>query len=306
MSYRGIINQLMQRRGRTKFILSFLAPAGMIYLVFVVWPLLNAIWTSFFRWRGVSRDAEYIGIDNYRELVADPVFLRAITNNFWLLIIGGAIVIALGVMLAHAMNASGSIARFLRGVYLFPQVISLVVVAILWTFLLNPSFGIVDPALRAIGIEPPKNGWLGNPNLALPAVGAAFVWYVAGFYIMLFSAGLKNIPEEIGEAAALDGAHGMRKFWTVTWPLLWSIKRVAAIYIVINVMNVFALVYLMTQGGPDRRSEVMLTYLYEQAFKNSKFGYATALAVVNFVIAMVLSMIVMAIYRRNPEVSRSR
>lgn len=295
----------MRKQGRTRFIVSFLAPAVLLYSVFVVWPLASAFWLSLHQWRGVSKNTTFIGAQNYLELGQDSVFWQSLRNNGWLLLFVGAIVLVLGVSLAHAMNASGRIARFLRGVYLFPQVISLVVVAILWTFLLNPSFGIVDPLLRGVGFDPPKEGWLGSPTMALPAVGAAFLWYVLGFYIMLFSAGLRNIPEEISEAASLDGAQGLRKFFSVTWPLLWSVKRVAVIYIVINVMNVFALVYLMTQGGPDRKTEVMLTYLYEQAFKNSKFGYAAALAVVSFVVAMLLSSLVMLWYRKNPEAVRA-
>jgi N-acetylglucosamine transport system permease protein len=116
---------------------------------------------------------------------------------------------------------------------------------------------------------------------------------------------LKGIPQEVNEAADLDGAKGMTKFWRVTWPMLWSVKRVAIVYIVINVMNIFALVYLMTKGQPDRKTEVMLTYLYEQAFTNGQFGYATSLAVANFVVAMGLSLILMFVFRKNPEGARA-
>ena len=122
---------------------------------------------------------------------------------------------------------------------------------------------------------------------------------------MLFSAGLRGIPAEVQEAAELDGALGWRGFWKVTWPMLWSIKRIAVVYVVINVMNAFALIFIMTSGGPDRSTEVMLTYLYEQAFKNSQYGYATALAVINFVVAMLLSVIILFIYRKNPEGART-
>jgi ABC-type sugar transport system permease subunit len=121
---------------------------------------------------------------------------------------------------------------------------------------------------------------------------------------MLFSAGLRALPAEVVEACALDGATGMTRFWRVTWPMLWSVKRVAIVNITITVMNIFALIYLMTQGGPDRATEVMLTYLYQTAFVNSQFGYATAIAVANFVIIMILSVAILFFTRRNPEVSR--
>ncbi len=292
-------------KSRTCFIAAFLAPAALLYGLFVVLPLIQSFQLSLFRWRGVSQQRTFVGLENFRSLLQDEVFRKALGNNLWLLGIGGFAILVLGLALAHAMQSAGKASRFLRGIYLFPQIISLVVVAILWTFLYNPSFGLLTAGFKAVGLGGLAKPWLGDSATALPAVGVAFLWYVLGFYIMLFSAGLRAIPAEVDEAAELDGAKGMRKFWGVTWPMLWSVKRVAVTYIVINVMNVFALVYLMTQGGPDRSTEVMLTYLYEQAFKNSQFGYATALATANFLIAMLLAAGVMAFFRRNPERSES-
>ncbi|MBC8063916.1 MAG: sugar ABC transporter permease, partial [Chlorobia bacterium] len=139
----------------------------------------------------------------------------------------------------------------------------------------------------------------------LAAVGVAFVWYALGFYIMLFGAGLKQIPDEVNEAAHLDGSGGLHKFRTITWPLLWSVKRIATIYIVINVLNIFALVWVMTGGGPNRATETLLTLLYKSAFGESQFGYGTSVAVMNFVLAMVLAAILMFVFRKNPEERRS-
>ncbi|MBA3725626.1 MAG: sugar ABC transporter permease [Armatimonadetes bacterium] len=294
----------MRRDGRTTFIITFLAPAVSLYGVFVLWPLLQSFVLSLYRWRGVSAKKTYVGLENFQALTRDDVLWQALKNNLWLLVVGGLAVLVIGVTIAHAMQGSGWMARALRGVYLFPQVISLVVVAILWMFLYNPSFGLITSGLNAIGLGDLARPWLGDSKTALPSVGIAFLWYVLGFYIMLFAAGIKSIPSEIHEAAALDGSAGLSKFWKVTWPMLWSVKRVAVVYIVINVMNVFALVYLMTQGGPDRKTEVMLTYLYEQAFKNNQFGYATALAVGVFVVSMALCLILMFLFRKNPEEAR--
>lgn len=299
-------NLAMRDRGRTKFIVSFLAPAVSLYALFVLWPLAQSFLISMYRWRGVSGKRTFVGADNFVKLYNDSIFWQALKNNLWLLIVGGFVIIVLAVLLAHAMEGSGRFSRALRGVYLFPQVISLVVVAILWQFLYNPSFGLIKSGFAGIGAKSLSDQvWLGDPKTALPSVGVAFIWYVLGFYIMLFSTGLKSIPEEVNEAAALDGAKGMTKFWKVTWPMLWSVKRIAVVYIVVNVMNIFALVFLMTRGGPDRKTEVMLTYLYEAAFTNSQFGYATALAVANFVVAMGLSLLLMFWFRKNPEGARA-
>ena len=132
------------------------------------------------------------------------------------------------------------------------------------------------------------------------------MWHALGFYVLLFLAGIKGIDGETMEAAALDGSTGLHRLRTVTWPLLWSVKRVAAVYLVINVLNVFALVMLMTNGGePDRHTAMPLTYLYQSAFENSQFGYATAIAVVDFALAMILTGLVLAATRRDPTAARA-
>jgi N-acetylglucosamine transport system permease protein len=148
--------------------------------------------------------------------------------------------------------------------------------------------------------------WIGEGSTALWAVTAVFIWQGLGFYIMLLSAGIRGIPEEITEAAKLDGAAGIKRFRKITLPMLWSIMRISVVYLVINGLNIFALVALITKGGPDRKTEVMLTYLYEQGFKNWEFGYATVLALVNFAIVMTLSWIVMAAFGRDPQEARTK
>jgi len=274
-----------------------------VYGGFVVWPLIQALIFSLYSWRGVSARRVYVGLGNFRKLADDTAFWQAVRNNLWLLVVAGAVTIALAVTVAHAMRAKGRLSGALRSIYLFPQVVSMVVVAVLWQFIFNPK-GLLNAGLEGVGLQRFTHTWLGESAWALPAVGVAFVWYALGFYIMLFATGLQGIPEEVGEAAELDGSRGWHRFRTVTWPLLWSVKRVAVVYLVINVMNLFALVFLMTRGGPDRKSEVMLTYLYEQAFVNSQFGYATALAVGNFVVVMALSLLILFAFRRNPAEAR--
>jgi N-acetylglucosamine transport system permease protein len=295
----------MRHRGRTAFIVCYLAPAALFYGAFVVWPLLDSFIVSLYRWKGLSQNRTYVGLENYRRLLEDDVFWRALKNNLWLLLFGMAAIFVLGLLLAHALNGGGRIAKALRSVVLFPQVISLVAVAILWMFMYNPSYGLVTTMLKGAGAGEWAGKILGSSESALPAVGIAFLWYALGFYIMLFAVGLSGIPDDVLEAAELDGSHGFHRFRTVSWPMLWSVKRTAAIYVVINVMNVFALVWLMTQGGPDRATEVMLTYLYQQGFTNYQFGYATTLAVANFFIAMLLAAILMWVFRKNPEEARA-
>lgn len=292
-------------RGKTAFVVSFLGPAVVLYAVFVVYPLLQAIAISLYRWKGVSARRRFVGLENYAKLIEDDAFKQSLGNAAWMLVFSLVAVFVGGLAAAHALNHKGRVARTVRGLILFPQVVSIVAIAVLWEFMLHPDpkMGLVNGSLALVGVK--GHAWLGETGTALPAVAAAFVWHALGFYVLLFLAGIKGIDGETMEAAELDGSTGLHRLRTITWPLLWSVKRIATTYLVINVMNVFALVVLMTNGGnPDRHTEMPLTYLYEQAFENSQFGYATSLAVVDLVLAMALSLLVMAVYRRNPVEAR--
>mgnify|MGYP003341983618 CR=1 FL=1 len=294
----------MRALSRRAFVGLFLLPATLLYGVFVVWPVLQSFQYSLYKWRGVSSHRRYVGSDNFRQLFGDANFWRSLAHNVGLLVGCGLAIMLISIAVAHGTQDERPISRLLRSIYLFPQVISLVVVAVLWMFLYNPSFGVLVRLFEALGLQALAFPWLGDQRTALLAVGIAFVWHQCGFYTMLFSAGLKSIPAEVSEAAELDGSVGLVRFRSITWPLLWSTKRTAIIYLVINSMNVFALVFLMTQGGPDRATDVTLTYLYEQAFQNSTFGYATSIAVANFAAVMLLSTLVLVCMRRNPTEAR--
>ncbi|MDW8289619.1 MAG: sugar ABC transporter permease [Armatimonadota bacterium] len=295
----------MTSRARAVFIAGFLLPATTMYALFVVIPVVQAFAFSLYRWRGVSGNRTFVGLENFRHLLEDHIVWLALRHNLLLFLGTSAVILALSLALAHAVGGESRVARFLRSVYLFPQVISLVVVAILWMFILNPSFGILNATLKAVGLERWAVAWLGEKSTALASIGAAHVWHALGFYIMLFSAALRTIPPDVMEAATLDGATGLVRLRYVTLPMLWAVLRIALVYMAIGAMNIFSLVFLMTQGGPDRATEVMLTYLYEQAFKHSDFGYATALAVVNFALVMALSGGILTLFRHNPQEGRA-
>ena len=295
----------MTPRARAAFITGFLLPATTLYALFVVMPVVQAFAFSLYRWRGISANRVFVGLENFRHLLEDRIVWLALQHNLSLFLGTSVAILAISLALAHAIGSETRAARFLRSVYLFPQVISLVVVAILWMFILNPSFGILNAALKAIGLERWAIAWLGEKPTALASIGVAHVWHALGFYIMLFAAALRTIPPDVIEAATLDGATGLTRLRHVTLPMLWAVLRIALVYMAIGTMNIFSLVFLMTQGGPDRATEVMLTYLYEQAFKHSEFGYATALAVVNFVLVMALSGAILALFRHNPQEGRA-
>lgn len=294
----------MNQKGRGVFVGLFLAPAALIYALFVLYPLGQALAFSLYSWRGVSQQKTFVGTKNFTDLFGEVGFHKALQNNLVLLLVGGVCTIALAVALAHGLQGSGKVVRTLRGIILFPQIISVVVVATLWMFIYNPRIGLVTSGMQALHLDKYVHTWIGEPKTALGAVGVAFVWYAVGFYVMLFAAALGGLPAEVTEAAELDGAVGLRRFRQVTWPMLWSVKRIAIVHFTITVMNTFALVYIMTSGGPDRSTETLLTYLYERAFNDSQFGAATSIAVVNFVIVALVSVCISLWLRKDPEAAR--
>ncbi len=301
MAQNRIRPQSSRNRGRALFIASFLAPAVALYGLFVVLPVIQAFQFSMYEWRGISDQKNFVGLQNFKDLFTDNVFWLSLEHNLLILVGAGALFLGVGMLVAHALQGEGRISKGMRSVYLFPQMISLVVVAVLWQFIYNPSFGLLTPVLKLVGLgKLASEGIAATASTALPAVAIAYVWYGVGFYIMVLSAGIRGIPSEVQEAATLDGAKGFQRFREITLPQLWAVMRVSVVYIVIHAVNIFALVFLMTQGGPDRKTEVMLTYLYERAFVDSKFGFATALAVANFIVVMALSGLVMRLYRKDP------
>ena len=296
------------RETRARFAAFYLAPALAFYAFFVLWPLVNAFRLSMFDFSGLSDRMRFAGFSNFEKLLKAKEFAQALGNNMWFLVFSLGIVIVAAMLIAHAVQDETRFGKFLRSVYLFPHVLSLVVVAMLWTFILDPNLGFVQPALVSLserGIDVPgvdlQHGILGGTSSAKPAVGLTFIWYALGFYVMVLAAGIRSIPAEVKEAAELDGAKGLGLFWKVTWPLLWSVRRIVVIHLVIAMMNTFALVRLMTNGQPDGSTEVTLSYLYKRGFSpDSFYGEATAIGVVNFIVAMALTGLVMLLFRRDP------
>lgn len=295
----------MRRRKRPLFIATFLAPAVILYGVFLLYPLAQSFIIAFYKWSGLSDKREFRGFQNFEKLFNDDNYLKALTNNAWMLVIAIVVLLSLGIGVAHLLQKQDRLSNTMRGLFLFPHVMSIIAAATLWYFIYSPVGGLLN-AIIGIGGNATPRPWLGQPSTALLAVTVTFIWWALGFYVMLFSAGLKNISSEVNEAAEIDGAMGWHKFTKVTWPLLWSVKRVAVIYIIINVVNTFGIVNLMTNGGnPDRATEVLLTYLYEVGVQASNYGYGTAIAVTTFIMVLLLTGIVMLLFRKDPSEART-
>jgi N-acetylglucosamine transport system permease protein len=289
---------LALRRPRA-LIVVFLAPAVFLYGLFFAYPMARAVYLSLCKIAPASQVATFIGLANYRKLLSDPNFGWALVHNFIFLIVGGTASLVLSLAIALALTRIRRGRDFFRVVFLFPNVMPVVVTSILWSFVFNPAFGLVNGMLRLAGLDEFCHAWLGEPRFALPALILIGVWGGVGFYIVLFYAGILRIPTDYLDAAKIDGANGWQEFRHVTLPLLGDLLKIAVTYIAIHSLNIFALVYLVTETMPDRHLDVVLTYMFEQYSKNANLGYACAIGVSQLVVLLALSGLINRVLRRD-------
>lgn len=284
-------------RDKYRLIVPFLIPSVSIYVIFVLYPYVQAMYSSLTRWRGLSRNMEFIGLDNFVEMLGDDLFWNALSHNIIYLLTLPIITISMGLFLAFLITQGVKGGGFYRITFFFPQVMSVVAIGVLWSFVYHPTIGALNAFLNLLGVANPP-AWLGNPDWALPAVGAVVIWQSVGFFMVLFIAGMEAIPNSYYEAAIIDGATRWHLFWNITLPLLWDTVRTALVFLGIISVDMFAITQTMTQGGPSRATDVLATYLYERAFLQSEFGYATAIAVALFLLVLALSVVLMRVTQR--------
>jgi N-acetylglucosamine transport system permease protein len=295
------------RHGKYPLIVTFLVPPLLLYGIFVLSPYLQAFQISTTDWLGYSPRADFVGAENFAALLRDGYVWNAIRNNAILLALVPVLTIGLGLFLATMLNLGGRRGRAgvvgVRGtavyrlVYFFPQVLSVVIIAIVWREVYHPNNGLLNAALRGVGL--PGATWLGDPRTAFWSVLAVMVWSNVGFYVVLFGAAMQAIPRDIYEAVLLDGASRWVTLTRVTIPLLWDTVQVAWIYLAIAALDGFILVQLMTNGGPNFSSDVIGLRMYDTAFgSETKFGYASAIGVVMFFLTLSVAVLALRAARR--------
>lgn len=287
-------------RGRTPFVILMLTPAVVLYAVFVLYPMIQAFRLSTFAWSGLSSEKTFVGLANFRQLFTEqpPEFLTYLGHNGVFLLLSAAVMIPLALFFAVVLCGRTPASGFLRAVYLFPNVISVVAVASLWYFIYDGDYGLLNAGLRLVHGPANPKGWLGDSSTAFLAIIATNIWATLGFYILLFTAGVQSIPPSFTEAAELDGASSLQTFRHVTLPLLWEVFKLGVLYLVIHSLNLFGLVYVMNLNQKNSDTDVVLTYLYRKAFQESDFGYAAAIASVCFAIVLAAVLLSLRVLKR--------
>ena len=269
----------------------FLAPALLIYSVVVVYPMIYSSWLSLFRWDGVAPTKVFVGFDNYVTLLTqNDVFWIALRNNAVWLVAALLLPTSIGLGLAILLNSKFRGSHIFRSIFYFPAVLSLAVVGLIWTWIYHPDLGLLNQALIAGGLKSLTRNWLSDPNIALYPVIIAATWNAVGLPMLLFLAGLQTIPEELHEAAKVEGAGPIQRFLYVTFPLLRETTLVVLAITAINALKAYDIIYAMTNGGPANRTQLLSTWMYFLTYNYNQVGLGTAIAVVLFSLTLIFAI----------------
>ncbi len=283
----------MRRRfplGRIVEITAFVLPFAAFWILFRLGPVLYGFFISLYRWDPLG-DVTFLGPGNYLKLARDPRFWNALVNTLEFAVIAIPLIAGIGLLLAVFIfgGRGRRAAAWMEAGFFFPYLLTVSIVGLVWRWMFDPDFGVVLLTLRQIGLHPPT--FLNEPRWAIPVIALATAWWLSGYRMVLFRAALEDIPEELYEAARLDGASGARIFFTVTLPLLRPAILFALVLTTISGFIVFGQVLMMTAGGPGRASEVLALYLYRYGFEYLEMGQAAAVGTVLFLIILGLTLL---------------
>lgn len=275
------------------FICISVLPAVILTLMFTIWPTAQALYLSFTNATSLGLNNKFVALDNYIYMFHDKSFIQALINTAKLMAVVPVITIFCSLVLAFVLNQCKLKEMVLyRTLFYFPNIVSLTVVGIIWSFVFHPNVGIVNKILGAVGLESLQRSWLGDSKTALWCIAFTLLWQAAGYYMVMHIAAMDGISPEIYESATLDGASAWRKLVSITMPLMKDIIGITFVLALSGTINLsFVLSQVMTGGGPNGASSVLLQYMYTQGFVNGNFGYAMAITVFTLTISVALSML---------------
>ncbi|WP_082684246.1 carbohydrate ABC transporter permease [Lentibacillus amyloliquefaciens] len=281
-----------------KSIYLFFIPGLALYALFFLFPTFSALYYSFTDWDGISADYNFIGLENYEKAaLGDSIFMKSVGNNlefmFFVAIFQTLVALVFAIFLAKNTKFN----YFLRALFFFPTILSSVSVAFIWAFVYDPNLGILNHLLTITGLGFLTQNWLGNGDIAIYSLAFTQVWFHAGQMLIIFVAGLHAIPVDLYEAAKMEGATRWQIFRKITWPLLAPSATIVIAYTTIQSFQAFDLVFALTGGGPNYATEIISTYIYNVAFRNFDFGYASAISVIFMAIIALITYIQFKVLR---------
>ena len=290
-------------KGKSIFITICVAPAVILFVIFMLIPSFNVFKMSLYKWGGYSNTKQFVGLNNFKILMEDTNFFRSFQNTVLLIAIVTIVTMALSLIFAAILSREKIKGQnFFRIIFYIPNILSVVVISAIFSAIYDPNNGLLNSIIGIFrGSEKTPILWLGDQKLVIYSLVIAMIWQAIGYYMVMYMASMASVPESLYESANLEGAGRIRQFFSITLPLIWTNIRTTLTFFVISSINIsFLIVKALTNGGPDGATEVFLSYMYKQAYTNSSYGYGMAIGVVVFLFSFGLSALINFVTKREP------
>jgi raffinose/stachyose/melibiose transport system permease protein len=281
-------------------IMLMLFPALLVYLSYIVLPVFISFYYSFTQYTGIGI-AKYVAFHNYQLLIHDPFFWTALKNTFIVLAVALVVLLPGSFLLALLLNRSMKGGNILKALNFAPSIVAPILIGLIWVFILDPQIGLINVFFAKMGMDNLMQEWIGGKTLTPYSVGIVFSWQQLGFIATIFLAGMKMIPADVYESSSIDGASKMQQLLYITIPMLNETFKINIILIITGVFKVFETVFVLTNGGPNHLSDVLVTYMYNTTFASAEYGYGMAIAVVTFLLTMIFSLVYLGLNKKNIE-----
>ncbi|GGH36422.1 carbohydrate ABC transporter permease [Paenibacillus segetis] len=289
-------------KGRGRFIFLCLAPAVLLFVVFLIIPTFDVFRMSLYKWGGYTDNKTFVGFQNFTKLFHSDKFYQTFQNSVLLIVIVTVVTFAFALIFASMLSREKLKGQnLLRVIFYIPNILSVVVISAIFSAIFDPNSGLLNSIMnlfRGAGADPIL--WLGDQKIVIFSLGGAMIWQAIGYYMVMYMASMANVPESLYESAGLEGAGRMTQFFSITIPLIWTNIRTTLTFFIISTINMsFLFVMAMTSGGPDGSTEVFLSYMYKEAYTNSSYGYGMAIGVVVFLFSFALAAILNIVTKRD-------
>ena len=294
---------MTKKKGRSRFIFCCLAPAVILFVIFMIIPTIDVFKMSLYKWGGYTAEKTFVGFDNFKTLLQSDKFYQAFQNTVLLIVVVTIVTFSMAIIFAAILTREKIKGQtFFRVVFYIPNILSVVVFSAIFSAIYDPNQGLLNSFLNIFrgqdGVDNPIL-WLGSQKIVIYSIIIAMVWQAIGYYMVMYMASMANIPESLYESASLEGAGRLKQFFSITLPLIWTNIRTTLTFFVISTINMsFLMVKAMTNGGPDGASNVFLSYMYQEAYTNSSYGYGMAIGVAVFLFSFALAAILNAVTKR--------
>lgn len=292
---------MKKNKGRGVFLTVCLAPAIILFVIFMVIPTVEVFQMSMYKWGGYTDNKTFVGLDNFKTLFQSDKFYQSFQNTVLLIVVVTVITFAFSLVFAAILSREKIKGQnFFRVIFYIPNILSVVVISAIFSAIYDPTSGLLNSFLNLFrGAEAPQTAWLGDQKIVIFSLAGAMIWQAVGYYMVMYMASMANVSESLYESAGLEGAGRIQQFFQITIPMVWTNIRTTLTFFIISTINMsFLFVKAMTSGGPDGATEVFLSYMYKEAYTNSSYGYGMAIGVVVFLFSFALAAVLNAVTKR--------